>query len=237
MDTDSARFLSAFNTIELHLRDLTEAAQERTFSDVVHQAERTHALVRRLSADLRHLADLRNFLVHRYQESEPLAVPSPLSLQRIERIRDALLQPRTLHSLFHKVVVCCHPEDPIGRAAELMHKQDFSQLPVHDGQRMSALLTSDTLARWLAARLAGKVGLVEEEPVSEVIKFQQGEQALEFASHASTLTDAFNWWEKHYHRGRPLQAILVTPHGKPAELPTGIVTLGDFPAMLEAVGL
>ncbi len=43
--------------------------------------------------------------------------------------------------------------------------------------------------------------------------------------------------EKHYHRGRPLQAIILTPRGQPSELPTGIVAVGDFPAMLESVGL
>ncbi|MEQ8791329.1 MAG: CBS domain-containing protein [Pirellulaceae bacterium] len=237
MDHDSARFLSAFNAIETYLRDLIEADASRSFSELVHQASHDHALVRRLSAELRHLADLRNFLVHRFQEAEPLAVPSGLSMQKVERIRDALLQPQLLHSLFHKVVVCCRPEDSVGAAAQKMHEHDFSQLPVYDGKQSVGLLTTDTVARWLSSRLASGVGLVEEESVRDVLACQQYEQTQEFASHRATVTDAFGWWEKHFHRGRPLQAILLTPHGRPSEMPTGIVTLGDFPAMLEAVGL
>jgi hypothetical protein len=237
MDRETDRFLSAFNSIEEHLREMLGEAQHRTFSDLVHQAGHSHALVRRLSADLRHLAELRNFLVHRYQEHEPLAVPSMLSMQKVERIRDALLRPATLHSLFHKVVHCCQPADPIGIVAEKMHQHKIAQVPVYEKTSFHGLLTAETLSCWLAARLASGVGLVEEECVAEILKFQENKQPYEFADHRSTVTDAFNWMEKHYHNGRPLQAIVLTPHGRPTELPTGIVTAGDFPVMLESVGL
>jgi CBS domain-containing protein len=237
MDRESDRFLSAFNAIEQHLREMLGAAESRTFSDLVHHAGHSHALVRRLSADLRHLAELRNFLVHRYQEHEPLAIPSDLSLQKVERIRDALLRPVTLHTLFHKVVQCCQPSDRIGAVAEKMHQHKIAQLPVYERTEFVGLLTAETLARWLAARLATGVGLVEEESVGNILRFQDDDRQHEFANHSATVTDAFNWMEKHYHRGRPLRAILLTPHGKSSELPTGIVTAGDFPAMLESVGL
>ena len=164
-------------------------------------------------------------------------MPSELSLRKIERIRDALLQPSTLHSLFHKVVFCCKPDEPLGAVAEKMHQHDVSQLPIYDGTQFVGLLTADTLARWLAARLATGVGLVEEESVGAVLQFQQYKEQQEFASHRSTVTEAFSWLEKHYHRGRPLEAILLTPRGNQSELPTGIVTSGDFPVLLEAVGL
>ena len=237
MDRESDRFLSAFNAIEEHLREMLGEAQHRTFSDMVHQVGHSHALVRRLSADLRHLAELRNFLVHRYQEHEPLAVPSALSMHKVERIRDALLRPATLHSLFHKVVHCCQPAEPIGVVAEKMHEHKIAQLPVYEKTTFRGLLTAETLARWLAARLATGVGLVEEESVGSILEFQDDDRQHEFADHRATVTDAFNWMEKHYHRGRPLRAIILTPRGQPSELPTGIVTAGDFPVMLESVGL
>jgi CBS domain-containing protein len=237
MDRETDRFLSAFSAIEQHLRELIDAAEHHPFSELVHEAGHSHGLVRRLSGDLRKLAELRNFLVHRYEQRAPLAVPSDVSLTKIEQIRDALLKPATLHSLFHKVVHCCRPDESIGLAAETMHRNNVSLLPVYEGKAFVGLLTAETLARWLAARLATGVGLVEEEPVAEVLKFQDNDQPQEFASHRSTVTDAFNMLERHYHRGRPLCAILLTPNGNRRELPTGIVTAGDFPVMLEAVGL
>jgi hypothetical protein len=57
MDRESDRFLPAFHAIEEHLREILGAAANRTFSDLVHHAGHSHALVRRLSADLRHLAE------------------------------------------------------------------------------------------------------------------------------------------------------------------------------------
>ena len=48
---------------------------------------------------------------------------------------------------------------------------------------------------------------------------------------------AVNLTERHHNKGRPLRAILLTPQGKPSQMPTGIVTPGDFPTLLEAVGL
>lgn len=237
MDQNSDRFLSAFNAIERHLRDMLGEAQHRSFSDLVHRAGDSHALVRRLSADLRHLAELRNFLVHRYQEHEPLALPSGLSIQKVERIRDALLRPATLHALFHKTVFFCRPLDPVGATAQLMHKHDIRQLPIYEGSDFRGLLTSQTLTRWLAARLATGVGLVEEEAVEKVMEFQTDHRHYEFADHRATVTDAFNLMEEHYHKGRPMRAIILTPLGRKSQLPTGIVTAGDFPALLEAVGL
>lgn len=237
MDRESDRFLSAFNAIEQHLRDLLKAEQHRSFSELVHQASHSCALVRRLSHELRHLAELRNFLVHRYQEREPLALPSSLSIQKAERFRDALLQPATLHSMFHKVVYNCRPTDPIGQVAEKMHEHDIRQLPVYDDGAFCGLLTAQTLTRWLAAKLAGGVGLVEEESVEQILKFQADGKQVEFADHRATVTDAFNLMEKHFHSGRPLRAIILTPLGKKTQRPTGIVTEGDIPSMLESVGL
>jgi hypothetical protein len=237
MDHDIDRFLSAFSSIEQHLREVLDATEHHSFGELIHQAGHRHALIGRLSGDLRSLAELRNFLVHRYQQREPLAVPSTTSLAKIERIRDSLLKPATLHSLFHKVVHCCRPAEPIGAAAKKMYDHNVSLLPVYEGKSFVGLLTAETLARWLAARLSTGVGLIEEEPVAEILQFQENEQPQEFADHRSTVTDAFNWLEKHYHRGRPLCAILLTPRGSRKELPTGIVTAGDFPVILEAVGL
>ncbi|MCC9608496.1 CBS domain-containing protein [Blastopirellula sp. JC732] len=237
MDRDTDRFISAFNSIEQHLRQLVGAAEHRTFSDMLHEAGHGNALVHRLSSDLRQLAELRNFIVHRYREHAPLALPSELSLQKIERIRDALLKPATLHSLFHKVVYCCRPSDPIGAVAQTMHQHDVRQLPVYEEQTCVGLLTAQTLTRWLAARLATGVGLVEEESVANILQYQSDPNQHEFADHRATVTDAFNRLEKHFHAGRPLRAIILTPHGRPSEMPTGIVTAGNIAVLLKAVGL
>lgn len=44
MDSDSAKFLAAFNAIEQYLRDSLGVSEHRTFSDLVHHAGHSNAL-------------------------------------------------------------------------------------------------------------------------------------------------------------------------------------------------
>ena len=235
MDELSSRFLDAFSAIEKHLRKLLDADRHMTFNEMVEKAARADKGVRRLRGQLKDFGELRNFVVHEYRRDQPTASPSAHAVERLQAIRDELLSPPKLIDLFRLQVESCAPTDPVGAAARKMHDGSFSQLPVYEGDRLVGLLTAETVARWLASRLAGGLGLLEEEAVEIVMRHEEGTHAYVVMDRDATVEDALAAFDEHLHSGRSLDAIILTHSGRETERPLGIVTISDMPRLLGAV--
>ena len=117
-----------------------------------------------------------------------------------------------------------------------MYDNSFSQLPVHDGEKLVGLLTGETIARWLAARLEGRVGILEEEPVDKVLQHQE-EAGYVIVAQIATVFDGLKEFDQSLHSGRTLQAVIVTANGRPSEAPLGIVTPTDIPGLVRSAKL
>lgn len=235
MDELSSHFLDAFTAIERHLRRLLDADRHMTFNEMVEKAARADKGVRRLRSPLRDFGELRNFVVHEYRRDQPTASPSAHAVERLRAICDELLSPTKLVDLFRHPVETCTPADLIGAAARKMHDGSFSQLPVYEGDRLVGLLTAETVARWLASRLAGGLGLLEEEAVAVVMRHEEGTHSHVVMGREATVEDALTAFDDHLRSGKALDAIILTHSGGPAERPLGIVTVSDMPRLLGAV--
>jgi CBS domain-containing protein len=235
MDELSSRFLGAFTAIEKHLRTLLDADRHMNFNEMVEKAARADNGVRRLRSQLKDFGELRNFVVHEYRRDQPTASPSAHAVERLQAIRDELTSPPRLIDLFRHPVETCSPTDPVGAAARKMHDGSFSQLPVYDGDRLVGLLTAETVARWLASRLAGCLGLLEEEAVESVMRHEEGTHAHVVMDRDATVEDALTAFDDHLHSGKSLDAIILTHGGRGTERPLGIVTVSDIPRLLGAL--
>ena len=213
MDDLTSRFLDSFATIEKHLRRMLDANRSATFNELLGRAVSRDRSVRRLRDQLKTLGELRNFLVHEYKSDQPLAVPSESTVQRIQIIRDELLSPVRLVDLFRPPVEICSPSDPIGVAAKRMLDGSFSQLPVYSGNTLMGLLTSETVARWLAAQLADGQGILEERPVQEVMRHEEGTHSYVVMGRSATIDDALTEFDDYMHAGKVLDAIILTHNG------------------------
>jgi predicted transcriptional regulator len=234
MDDLTSRYLDAFAKIEKHLRKILDANKYTNFSELVERAIIRDKSVRRLRDPLRALGDLRNFLVHEYSSTQPLAFPSESTVVRIEVIRDELMSPAKLVDLFRHPVATCSPTDPIGVATKKMHDGSFSQLPVYSGNTLIGLLTSETVARWLAGQLADGQGILEERPVEDVMRHEEGTHSYVVMGRLATVDDALSEFDDHMHAGKMLDAIILTQNGKERERPLGIVTATDQPKLRSA---
>ena len=207
-----------------------------TFNEMVEKAARADKGVRRLRSQLKDFGELRNFVVHEYRRDQPTASPSAHAVERLQAIRDELLSPPKLIDLFRLQVETCSPTDPVGAAARKMHDGSFSQLPVYEGDRLVGLLTAETIARWLASRLAGGLGLLEEEIVEIVMRHEEGTHAYVVMDRDATVEDALTAFDDHLHSGKSLDAIILTHSGRGTERPLGIVTVSDMPRLLGCCG-
>src|SRR5205823_4042689 len=122
-----------------------------------------------------------------------------------------------------------------GVAAKQMHDGSFSQLPVYSVNILVGLLTSETVARWLAAELADGQGILEERPVEEVMRHEEETHSYVVMGRSGTVDDALSEFDDHMHAGKVLDAIILTHKGSKGERPLGIVTATDQPKLRSAL--
>lgn len=90
----AVEFLATFNDIEAFLREELGAKKTDSFKWMARQASQRGIITQDHAADLREFAELRNAISHgEYQDFRPIAEPLPETVQEIQRIRDALIQP------------------------------------------------------------------------------------------------------------------------------------------------
>ena len=94
-----------------------------------------------------------------------------------------------------------------------MHDASFSQVPVYSDNTLMGLLTSETVARWLAAQLADGQGILEERPVQEVMRHEEGTHSYVVMGRTATVDDALSEFDDHMHVGKVLDAIILTHNG------------------------
>ena len=87
------------------------------------------------------------------------------------------------------------------------------------------------MARWLAAQLADGQGILEEKPVQEVMRHEEGTHSYIVMGRSATVDDDVSEFDDHIHAGKVLDAIILTHNGSKRERPVGIMTAIDQPKL------
>jgi predicted transcriptional regulator len=226
-----ARFLAAFNEIEDHFRSALSVDDHTEFASMARDYADSRRLPKEYRDELSAFASLRNAIVHgRYYGGRPIAEPVAEVVDQIEQLRDRIVAPPAALRVLGSMNVCTTgPDQPISSALDHIRRFDYSQLPVYDGAVYAGILTTNAIARWLAAQLAASGGLAEAESVRRVLTFAEPhEQALHVPK---TLTAA----EAIHHLssdGRSTVALIITHSGKITERPLAVVVRHDLPALM-----
>ena len=99
---------------------------------------------------------------------------------------------------------------------------------LYNSDTLVAVLTAATVTRWLGAALENGVGLIEEEPVGEVLKHEDPNNYV-LVPRTTTVFDALEAFDTYLHSGKSLAAIVVSQTGKQTERPLDIPTASDIP--------
>jgi predicted transcriptional regulator len=121
------------------------------------------------------------------------------------------------------------PNDVVAKAVKVMLQESFSQIPIYDDKGFVALLTTNTVSRWLGSCLDVDILSLSETTVESVLKFSEGQENCSFLSRSTTVFDALEKFQLYQKDGKRLEAILITQNGKPSEQPLGIITIWDLP--------
>jgi CBS domain-containing protein len=234
---NGARFLAAFNAIESHFRAGVTLAGNPGFARLLDAYGKKVRLTSRQKDELEAFADLRNAISHkRYFAGRPIAEPVDEVVRDIERMRDLLMSPPTaLQALKRDQVHRLDSRSPIADALALVKEHDISQLPVYDDGGFRGLLTTNAIARWLAAQFADHAGLAEAAPVSEVLEFAEPHETAELCGRNATVLQVLDLLAPSSPGTRPVAAVIISHSGRRAEQPLGIVVALDLPRLYASI--
>ncbi len=228
MINNAERFLNAYAQIEQTLRKIVAPDRFLKFYELVKCACRIEPLLREYRVDLLEFGELRNAIVHNRTDGRIIAEPDDEAVAAIERIAAHLSEPPRVVPLFQKKVITVAGRDPIRDAVKLLYRYSYSQLPVTENGITVALLTTNTITRWLGKSLENKVSL-EDTAVAAVLEYTEHGDNFKFAGAGTTLFEVQDLFYRYYQRGKRLDAILITSDGSPAEPLLGIITMRDLP--------
>lgn len=142
------------------------------------------------------------------------------------RIRKELENPTTIHSFVRDTsVLVAEVDDPLRNALGSMIAHSFSQVPVYKSNEYAGLLTTNSVARWLASQIddSGELFL-EGVSVGTVLDFAEG---FERAEHVKRRESVASIVERMMKVNRPV-AMIVTENGLQAEKPLGVIVPDDL---------
>lgn len=228
--SNADRFVRAYNTIDNHLRRVMRQERHRSFPAIVDIASKKMSEVRRYRVDLKEYGQLRNAIVHDNSDDEhPIAEPHDDVTVQIERLAELIVRPPRVFPTFKKDVKRLAPGDSIGRAVTHMYRNDFSQIPIYDGDRFQGLLSAVTVARWLGSDERNGRPNLDDTPIERVLTFAEEKETHAFLARDATVVEAVFRFEESARKNRRLVAILITEHGKEHQAALGIMTSGDLP--------
>ncbi len=231
MTQNSARFVDAYNRIDSQLKKLTNHTPDKAFSKTLEAAQKHYAHVRPFDNRLRQYAQLRNAIVHDSKNNIIIAEPHDSVVDDIEIIADTLDDPPRVTPMFQRDVVTESSDASLQEAVRVMAENSFSQLPISDDGRIDALLTSNTITRWLGRSANDAIFSTEETPIREVLDYQEDYDVFAFVARDTTQAKAVELFHEYATKGKRLEAILITHSGNSRETPIGIMTNWDIPSV------
>jgi CBS domain-containing protein len=240
LPTPGIRFVAAFNNIENHLRTTLHADKHIEFAQLVHRyaAEKKRLPAQHLTALLA-FASLRNAISHgRYYGGRPIADPVEEVVEEIERLWKQISSPPLALTVVGGGDVCqVHPDEPIRAALDHVQRFDYSQLPVYDESGYVGILTTNTIARWLADQLSRNAGLAAEEPVRQVMRFAEKDECAALVPRAITAAEAIDRLSQGGRSGQPVTALIISQFGRKTDKPLAVVVPDDLPTLTAAVAI
>ena len=229
---NSAKFLNAFAVIEKSLRNLVGADRRVPFYQVVDEAAMRSTLLANKRNDLKEFADLRNAITHERRGGDAIAEPHDRIVTELQGLADALTNPPRLVPTFAKQVHTVDAGAAIDKVLNFFHPRNFSQVPVTSDGRVVGLLTTNTVARWLASQAKRELVDLTEHKVADALKHTEHEGNWRLMPRTALLSDVVDAFDSAESAGRRLDAILITHAGRNSEALLGIVTIHDMPKVL-----
>lgn len=236
MGTLGDEFLGMFADIEKCMKLALGRDRGARFMDLAHDYVQAYNLPPSYLSTLQTFATLRNAIDHNsHRGVYPIAEPIPEIVAEIRQLRDKIKTPPEAITVLPEMDVCSvRPSEPVSVALNYVCLFDFSQLPVYDSGRYVGILTTNTIARWLARQIVdGREH--RDAAISEVMEFRELNDHARLVDRRLTAADAIHQLAHGNPEGGPVNALIVTENKLSTDRPIRVIVMYDVPLLSAAL--
>ena len=132
----------------------------------------------------------------------------------------------------HQRVVTFSPDTDIHEPLKVIASDGLAQFPVYEGGECVGLLTTNAIARWLAAELRDD-DTISTGTVAEVLEHSGKLDEPIFLSRTVTAAAAVEALSTPLSSGAVPRLAIITEHGKPSQKPISVLGATDIPALAQ----
>lgn len=232
----SQKFISLFKKLERLAAKESSLSRDTAFSNMLAKLSKGNNIFSFYKDDLQQFAKLRNAIVHdSVSDDRAIAEPHDEVILKLEKIVGKIENPPKVYPEFRANIETVDVGAQISDALDRFYKGNYSQLPVVEHEKFINLLTTDAVARWIAANKDEGGYLLEDVAVREVLPYKEFQENYRFLSRSSTLIEALKIFKEVDYKERPLDAILITNDGKREQKLMGIITHYDVSRMVSLI--
>ena len=225
---NSKRFIEAFITIEMYLKNLLKV-NYIGFTQMVNQASKKNKTIQYYRLDLLEFAQLRNAITHnRVGEDEAIAEPHNHVVEEIEAIATAIMKPVLIVDLIDKPVYFAQKGDSLDMILKVKKDMGYSVIPIYHNTQYVGALYDRLFANFFEENGCS----IDKVTLESLMKLRDKSERVIFQSAKATVFDAMAVFNAHHEKGSYVVAILVTENGYPNESPLAILTSADIPLIL-----
>lgn len=224
-ESNSKRFIDAYNRLDQGLRDIYNIKSSISFSDCIRRVSSVNSVIRKYEDDIIEYGRLRNAIVHRGGE-ETIAEPNTHVVEKLESIaRLICTPPRVMDTVANRSVFVVKANTPLSEVMVQMFQTGYSVVPVYDGENLIGVINRKMIVEALGATVAANVSLNDLVKLSvvEAIDLSGGSNSYEVVASNVTIDNVLYLFQSN----RKLSVIIITRNGNYNEQPLGVVTTSD----------
>ena len=225
MDSNSTRFLEAYNRLDRGLRDIYGIKPSITFSDCIRKTATVNSIVKKYEETLIEYGRLRNAIVHSDSE-EVIAEPNIAVVEKLEHIvRLVCTPPRVMDTVANRSVFIVDVSTPLKDVIMHMFKTGFSVIPVYKKDNLAGIVNRKIIVESMGAAISAGVDMDDLSKMSleDAVDLNAGNNSFEVVASNVTIDTVLYLFQSN----RKLSVVVITKNGNYNEKPLGIVTTAD----------
>jgi hypothetical protein len=231
-----ARFMSAYNEIEEHLkRELGNPGKplKALLNDAV---EGNHVTAQQRQA-LHPLMTLRNAISHgSYHRHLRIAEPVEEAVAGLELLRESILRPALAREVLPaRSVVGFQASDPLSTLLQAVAANNYSQFPIYRQREYVGLLTTNAVTRWLAVQITTGSQVTPDVPLEDMLHFIEMDERAAFLPSDTKASDVVARLSPSDDGSPPHLAVILTPGGLTHEVAEAMAVADDLHLLIPSI--
>lgn len=223
-ESNSKRFLDAYNNIDYALKTRYGLNRAMGFSDLIRKSVVMNYVVRKYEDELIDYGRLRNAIIHNNNENFVIAEPHDSVVKDIEHIEKLLTTPpKALDTVGNKNVLITYAGKSMREVIMLMASSNFSNIPVYKDNHLIGVANGQKILNSMGQFLisGGKCSaFLDNVQIEDMLSTLQNNNYYVVKKADCTIEEALN----EFSNNHKLLAILFTKNGLNTEMPLGIMT-------------